>query len=396
MSTIDATFLRASKEAIASPTDYPQSPLSQALQQPVLLGLFLPIHHGGWSSSNLPRTTDWSFDYNAKLTQKAEELGFDLIFGYSTWQPKGGQGPTRTEAGLDAFIATASLAAITSRILLISTIHVLYGPWHPIHLAKFGATLDHISKGRWGINVVTGHRAYEHELFGWSQIEHDRRYELADEFVTVLKRLWSETENFSYKSQSSWQFKDAYISPRPLYGRPILVNATGSDAGIEFAGRHSDIVFITSPAGGDIESALSSLPAHTARVKQSAIANGRQVRTLLNPLIVVRETEKEAEEYAQAIIDHADYQSIAGRSGVSSDAHAWRGHKKGNLRHGVGSAIGGNVQLIGSPEQITEQLLQLNKAGVDGFQLAFYDFEPDLDLFGKRVLPLLKQAGLRL
>ncbi|BAY17850.1 alkanesulfonate monooxygenase [Anabaenopsis circularis NIES-21] len=406
MSVIDTTTVRTEIKAMsgdkplcvyASPTDYPDSPLSQALQQPVLLGLFLPIHHGGWSSSHLPRTTDWSFDYNAKLTQKAEELGFDLVFGYSTWQPKGGQGPTRTEAGLDAFIATASLAGMTSRILLISTIHVLYGPWHPIHLAKFGATLDHISKGRWGINVVTGHRAYEHELFGWSQIEHDRRYELADEFVTVLKQLWSETENFSYQSQnSSWQFKDAYISPRPLYGRPILVNATGSDAGIEFAGRHSDIVFITSPAGGDIDSALSSLPAHTERVKQSAIAQGRQVRTLLNPLIVLGETEKEAEKYAQAIVDHADYESISGRSRVSSDAHAWKGHQKGNLRHGVGSAIGGNVQLIGSPEQITEQLLQLHKAGVDGFQIAFYDFEPDLDLFGKRVLPLLKQAGLRI
>ncbi|MBD2298046.1 LLM class flavin-dependent oxidoreductase [Nostoc sp. FACHB-190] len=396
MSVIDTTAVRTEIKAIASPTDYPDSPLSQALKQPVLLGLFLPIHHGGWSSSYLPRTTDWSFDYNAKLTQKAEELGFDLVFGYSTWQPKGGQGPTRTEAGLDAFIATASLAGMTSRILLISTIHVLYGPWHPIHLAKFGATLDHISKGRWGINVVTGHRAYEHELFGWSQIEHDRRYEMADEFVTVLKRLWSETENFSYQSQkSSWQFKDAYISPRPLYGRPVLVNATGSDAGIEFAGRHSDIVFITSPAGGDIDSALSSLPAHTERVKQSAIAQGRQVRTLLNPLIVLGETEKEAEAYAQAIVDQADHESIAGRSLVSSDAHAWRGHKKGNLRHSVGSAIGGNVQLIGSPEQITEQLVQLNKAGVDGFQIAFYDFEPDLDLFGKRVLPLLKQAGLR-
>jgi len=397
MSGINTTAIRQDIEVLSSPADYPDSPLSQALKQPVLLGLFLPIHHGGWSSSHLPRTTDWSFDYNAKLTQKAEELGFDLVFGYSTWQPKGGQGPTRTEAGLDAFIATASLAGMTSRILLISTIHVLYGPWHPIHLAKFGATLDHISQGRWGINVVTGHRAYEHELFGWSQIEHDRRYEMADEFVTVLKRLWSETENFSYQSQkSSWQFKDAYISPRPLYGRPILVNATGSDAGIDFAGRHSDIVFITSPAGKDIDSALSSLPAHTERVKQSAIAQGRQVRTLLNPLIVLRETEKEAEEYAQAIVDQADYESIAGRSRVSSDAHAWRGHKKGNLRHDVGSAIGGNVQLIGSPEQITEQLLQLHQAGVDGFQIAFYDFEPDLDLFGKRVLPLLKQAGLRI
>lgn len=379
-----------------SPTDFPDSPLSQALQQPVLLGLFLPIHDGGWSSSTLPRGTNWSFDYNANLTRQAEELGFDLVFGYSMWQPKGGMGATRTEAGLDAFITTASLASITSRILLISTMHVLYGPWHPIHLAKFGATLDHISKGRWGINVVTGHRTYEHELFGWSQIEHDRRYELADEFVSVLKRLWSETENFSYTSQSSWQFKDAYISPRPLYGRPILVNATGSDAGIAFAGRHSDIVFITSPSGGDIESALSSLPAHTTRVKQAAIAQGRQVRTLLNPLVVIRETEREAQQYAQDIVDHADRESIAGRSRFASDAHAWRGHQKGNLRYGVGSAIGGNVQLIGSPEQIAEQFLQLKNAGVDGFQIAFYDFEPDLALFGQRVLPLLKQLGLRL
>ncbi len=387
----------AGSSVALGPADYPDSPLSQALRQPILLGLFLPIHHGGWSSSTLPRGTDWSFDYNAKLTQTAEALGFDLVFGYAHWQPKGGQGPTRTEAGLDAFIAIASLASITSRILLISTLHVLYGPWHPIHLAKFGATLDHISKGRWGINVVTGFRAYEHELFGWNQIEHDRRYAMADEFVTVLKRLWAETESFSYQSQlSSWQFKDAYISPRSLYGRPILVNATGSDAGIDYAGRHSDIVFITSPGGSDIDSALSSLPAHTERVKQSAIAQGRQVRTLLNPLIIVRETEREAQQYAQDIIDHADHESIAARSRSYGDAHAWRGHQRGNLRHGVGSAIGGNVQLIGSPEQIAEQFVQLRQAGVDGFQIAFYDFEPDLELFGRRVLPLLKQAGLRL
>ncbi|WP_445626672.1 hypothetical protein [Nostoc sp. DSM 114167] len=140
---------------------------------------------------------------------------------------------------------------------------------------------------------------------------------------------------------------------------------------------------------------MSAIDTTSLRASKEAIANGRLVRTLLNPLIVVRETEKEAEEYAQAIIDRADYQSIAARSSISSDAHAWRGHQKGNLRHGFGSAIGGNVQLIGLPKQITEQLLQLNKAGVDGFQLAFYDFEPDLDFFGKCVLPLLKQAGLR-
>ncbi len=83
---------------------------------------------------------------------------------------------------LDSFISLAAMAAITQRIMLISTVHVLYGPWHPLHFAKFGATLDHIAKGRWGVNVVTGHRAVEHEMFGWSRIDHDRRYELAAEF----------------------------------------------------------------------------------------------------------------------------------------------------------------------------------------------------------------------
>lgn len=71
------------------------------------------------------------------------------------------------------------MAAVTKSILLISTIHVLYGPLHPLHLAKYGATLDHIAKGRWGINIVTGHRAIEHEMFGWQRIDHDKRYDMA-------------------------------------------------------------------------------------------------------------------------------------------------------------------------------------------------------------------------
>jgi dimethylsulfone monooxygenase len=151
---------------------------------------------------------------------------------------------------------------------LISTIHVLYGPIHPLHLAKYGATLDHISKGRWGINVVTGHRAVEHEMFGWDRIEHDRRYQLAGELLDVVQRLWTDTENFSFQGISPWKVHNGYITPKPQYGRPVLVNATGSDAGIAFAARYSDIVFITSPGGAHIDSALDTLPAHTVRIKE--------------------------------------------------------------------------------------------------------------------------------
>jgi FMNH2-dependent dimethyl sulfone monooxygenase len=378
----------------AVPTDFPDSPLSQALRQPLMLGLFLPIQAGGWSASKLPRTTDWRFDYNAALVRQAEDLGFDLVFGLSQWLPKGGYGGVLNGQALDSFISLAAMAAITQRIMLISTVHVLYGPWHPLHFAKFGATLDHIAKGRWGVNVVTGHRAVEHEMFGWPRIDHDRRYELAAEFLEVVQRLWSETENFSYEGQR-WRLKDAFVTPKPEFGRPVIVNATGSDAGIDFAARYSDIVFMTSPTGSEIESALASLPAHVARIKAEARAKGREIRTLINPMVVCRETETATRAYYQAIVDHADpATSPRGFGRFDSDAHAWRGraiHDGPDHR-----AVGGNIQIVGSPEQVAEYILRLKNVGIDGIQLSFYDFRPDLAFFGERVLPLLKQAGLRL
>ncbi len=103
-----------------SPASFPDSPLSRALSQPLMLGLFLPIQSGGWSMSTLPRTTDWSFDYNARLTRKAEALGFDLVFGLAQWLGKDGHGGTTRyrRDSLDSFITIASLASLTNRILL--------------------------------------------------------------------------------------------------------------------------------------------------------------------------------------------------------------------------------------------------------------------------------------
>jgi FMNH2-dependent dimethyl sulfone monooxygenase len=152
----------------ADPAQFPESPFSGILHQPLILGLFLPVQSGGWSASLLPRTTDWRFDYNAALTRRAEALGFDLVFGLAQWTSKGGYGGVSKyrEDSLDPFIAVTALSAITERILLISTIHVLFGPWHPLHVAKFGATIDHISGGRWGINVVTGYSPREARMFG--------------------------------------------------------------------------------------------------------------------------------------------------------------------------------------------------------------------------------------
>ena len=376
-----------------SPIDYPDSPLSQVFKEPILLGLFLPIQAGGWSASTLPRTTDWRWEYNRDLVLKAEALGFDLVFALSQWLPKGGYGGVLDGTALDSFQTTAALTSITQRIILISTIHVLYGPMHPLHLAKWGATLDHISHGRWGINVVTGHRAVEHEAFGGDLIEHDLRYELAAEFIEVLQRLWGDDEPYSFKGKSSWKLKNAYVTPKPCFGRPVLVNATGSDAGIAYAARYSDVVFITSPGASDFSRAIEALPAHTARIKQAAHEVGREVRTLLNPMVISRETEQETKQYYDAIVAHQDLHSPGGMNALESDAHAWRGRSADPPSR---RAIGGNVEVVGTPEQIVEQFIQLKRAGVDGLQISFFDFKPDLEFFGDRILPLMKQAGLRL
>ncbi|MBS3020393.1 FMNH(2)-dependent dimethylsulfone monooxygenase [Comamonas sp. PE63] len=381
-------------EHFPSPLEYPESPLSKAFNQPVLLGLFLPIQAGGWSASTLPRSTDWSFDYNRDLVLHAEKLGFDLVFALSQWLPKGGYGGVFNGQALDSFATTAALTSVTSRIMLISTIHVLYGPLHPLHLAKWGATLDHISGGRWGINVVTGHREVEHKMFGWEQIEHDQRYELASEFIEVVQRLWADDENFSFSGRSPWKLGGGFVSPKPRYGRPVLVNATGSDAGIEFAARYSDLIFITSPGASDFARAIEVLPDHAARVKQVARNAGRSVRTLLNPMVISRETEKETWAYHDAIVAHQDLRTPEGFNSHKSDAHAWKG--RAGLDAPKRRAIGGNIEVIGTPEQVVEQFVQLKRAGIDGLQLSFFDFKPDLEFFGDRILPLMKQAGLRL
>lgn len=374
------------------PFDFPDSPLSRAAEQPLMLGVFLNLQDIGGSS--YPTSNTWTFDYNVEIVKQAEALGFELAFSRTQWLPKGGYDG---EASLDAFVALGAMAAVTKSILLISTMHVLYGPLHPLHIAKYGATLDHIAKGRWGINVVTGHRAIEHEMFGWQRIEHDKRYEMAAELFDVVNRLWGETENFSYEGRvSPWKLDNAWITPKPLYGRPVLVNATGSPAGIDFAANYSDLIFITSPGGAHIESALATLPDHIETIRSAARAAGRTIKTLINPIIVSRDTPKEALAYAQGIVagrPAASSGAFGGAKAYDSDAHAWRGRLDQGNNQGLN--LGGNIEIIGSPEQVVEQLVALKTTGIDGIQLSFYDFAPDLAYFGERILPLLKEVGLR-
>ena len=150
-----------------------------------------------------------------------------------------GQGRLRRyrENFLDPFISTVAIGALTTRIITISTVHILYGHWHPLHLARFAATADHISQGRFGLNIVTGYDQREPLMFGMTRIQHDERYERADEFSSIMEDLWAGEENLTYNGRF-YQLEGAYVSPRPAYGRPILVSASASPAGFEYAAEH--------------------------------------------------------------------------------------------------------------------------------------------------------------
>ena len=248
-------------------------PIERAAQNALILGLFLPIQSGAWSPSTAPREHLLDFRLQRALYGAGRAAGFRS--GFRTGAVAGQRRLRRQDASFATsrpirLLVTAGLAALTKRIILISTVHVLYG-WHPLHLAKFGATIDNMSGGRWGLNVVTGYKKSEFEMFGLEPMEHDFRYEMADEFTTVLERLWLEDDEISLDGRF-WKMKNAYVSPKPVNGRCILVNAASSGAGLAYAVRHSDLIFVTSPVGADPQKACEALPPHNAKIKDAAKA----------------------------------------------------------------------------------------------------------------------------
>jgi FMNH2-dependent dimethyl sulfone monooxygenase len=135
--------------------------------------------------SDPPRLQNyWEWPNSMRLVQLAEEVG-------SITKSHSGAGSVRWRtdyngAALDFLASAAATAPITKRLGLFSTAHITYR-FHPLHIAKFGATIDHISGGRWGLNIVSGYSEREMAAFGFRQpIGHDEAYDMADEFVCLM------------------------------------------------------------------------------------------------------------------------------------------------------------------------------------------------------------------
>jgi FMNH2-dependent dimethyl sulfone monooxygenase len=171
-----------------------------------------------------------------------------------------------------------------------------------------------------------------------------------------------------------------------------MVSASASPAGFTYAARHSDIVFISSPAGAVFENAIGVLPGHTQAIRAAYANTGSSGKIIIFPLVICKPTRSEALAYRDAIVAHADVVSVQAYTArhTGGDAHGWPKHVPADR------VLGGHIQIIGSPEDVADQIQQLYDAGIDGIQIGFYDYVPDLDFFAANVLPLLERRNLRL
>jgi len=368
-------------------------------REPLILGLMFPQGQGAWTASFAPTETTIEWNFLTSVAQLADRIGLDYLFmgnGYYTKGGYGGFGRTRA-AALDATTVAAGLATITQRLLLISTIHTAYHCVHPLFFAKIGATLDSISEGRWGPNFVAGISELNARHFGVPWRDHDKRYEMSDEFVTVVKRIWSDPEPVTFHGKFL-NTEAAWMSPKPAR-LPIMVNAGVSDVGLDFAARHCDWIF-TSPGGDPSITGLRDMRAGIDRIKSFGRRYGRELKVAGNVYVICRDSEAEARGVFEQICDRADLEVIEAMHSPGKGLVDPKGSKafvdKAQRPIDRSSAVWGGIRIIGNPQQVAARIIEFKENGLDCVSLVFHNYLSDLTYFAENVLPLLKRAGLRL
>lgn len=350
------------------------------------LGVFAANCSSGASLTSVDETINAEWDESVRIARAADRSGFDAIIPVARWKGMGGD-VDFNHRSFDTLTWAAGLAAHTERATLFVTTHV--PTIHPVRAAKTLATIDHISGGRLGLNVVAGWNADEIGLFGAPQREHDERYALASEWIELVTRLWSADEEFDFEGKF-FTLRGAYSSPRPRQApRPTIMNAGLSPRGQQFALEHADLLFITQP---DLETSRKTI----ASIKKSAAELGRPMSVFGMTHIVCRDTEKEAREYYNHYVnDRGDWKGVRNLLDVlipnsqSVLGEQWEAMAE-NMIAGYSA-----LPLVGTPEQVVEGLVELSEAGYDGMSVSWVDYEHGIGQYAEQILPLAVEAGIR-
>jgi alkanesulfonate monooxygenase SsuD/methylene tetrahydromethanopterin reductase-like flavin-dependent oxidoreductase (luciferase family) len=355
------------------------------------LGTFQTNLDSGCVMSDLDGRLDISWPNTVALAALAEEMEFEALVPVARWHGFGGatnpQGP-----GFEAYTWAAGIAASTSKPGVFATSHISLN--HPVIAAKQSTVIDHISGGRYTLNIVTGWNQPEIDMFGTVMMSHQDRYACAEEWLAIIKRLWTEDESFDHEGRF-YKITKGYLQPKPIQTpHPAVMNAGASERGRHFATKYSDLVFTVIRTGG-----LDEVRAHVqAYHKLAREEYGREIRVWTVANVVQGETEKEAREfYRYYVHEKGDWQAAKNMIDVFSAEINARDIPPERLKAYQEAFIAGwgGFPLIGTKEQIVDGLQNLSRAGLDGVLLAWPRFEQGLREFRDVTYPLVRQAGLR-
>ncbi len=411
------------------------------------LGLFVnPTghHQASWRHPDADADAGVSFSHYRRVAQTAERHCFDMLFladnqGVRSTDPEAGRRVAQYVANFEPFTLLSALAAVTERIGLTCTASMTYN--FPFQIARQFASLDFISSGRAGWNMVTSERD-EAPNFGIDdRADHDERYRRGDEVVRVCLGLWDSWEDGAFpRDKATGIFSDLeqlhrldhageHVSvrgplnvPRMPQGYPLLVQAGQSEAGRAFAARYADVMFTTlllAERARELRDEMRErVAAHGRRPEEIALMPGLAVVTgptpaaaaerfaelqdLLHPAVAlsILSAKMGNADLRGYPLDRPLPRSAKPADDLGGGFERWieLAEREGlTLRElalrGAGSRAG--MQVVGSYAEVADLMQEWFQTGAaDGFNVQPAYFPGMLDEFVGGVLPLLRERGL--
>jgi FMNH2-dependent dimethyl sulfone monooxygenase len=354
------------------------------------LGTFGTNLKGGCTMGTGKGVLDGNWDSVVELAKLADEMDFEAIVPVGRFRGFGG----KTDFGgtsFEVYTYAAALACHTKYSSVFATSHV--PTMSPVMAAKQASTIDHISGGRFTLNVVTGWHKTEMEMFGAAMLDHDARYDVAAEWIEIVTQLWERDDPLNYEGKF-FHIKDALLKPRPLQRpRPPVMCAGQSQKGQHFTAKYADIGFIAFEKTGAFDQ-MRGMVDRFRRLAREEYGRNLSMWTLV--YIIQGDTEQEARKlYDYFVLETGDAVAAQNALNISSQhAQTWGPDA---MREKLGDTIAGfgNYPLIGTPEQVVDGLKMLSDLGLDGVVLSWPAFRSGMEQFRDITMPLLAQTGLR-
>ncbi|KGP90673.1 alkanesulfonate monooxygenase [Pontibacillus chungwhensis BH030062] len=340
-------------------------------------GYWLPIF-GGWLRNVEDEGMPPTFDYAKKVVQRGEQLGFDttLIAELYLNDIKG-----TDQDSLEAWTTAAGLAAVTETTEIMAAVRPNFH--NAAVTAKMAANIDQISGGRFTLNVVSAWWQEEAKQYGGSFTAHDERYDRTDEFLRVLKSLWTKEEPVSYNGKF-YSIENTHLHPKPVQKPyPKLYAGGESPRGKETIVNHCDAYVMHGGTVDEIKTKIDDMKERRSEAGQEPFQSFGMAA-----YVICRDTEEEALQELNRITDVKDSGAYAGYSDFTSKSQL---EQQVDLQDYSVSNRGLRPKLIGTPDQIAERILQYEQAGLDLLLLQCSPQLEEMERFSRDVMPLVEE-----